>query len=127
MLRNSNWPPSGTSPGSFTPISCNTLAGRNSPPARWLTVYDGTGAADPAFSGPTYAQSPALKGAVNREYPGTYHNDLRMDPAIVADYRVFIEAAEKASASTSSGGALGLSLLALLMAGRLWQRRRISS
>lgn len=88
-------------------------------PARWLTVYDGTGGADPAFAGPQYAQSPALKNATNREYPGTYHNDLRMDPAIVADYRAFIEAAEKTgvpAAPTASGGAFtaGLLLLAAL-------------
>src|SRR6185295_4147535 len=61
------------------------------PPARWMTVYDGSGAGDPAFVGPTYAQSPALKGADNREFPNTYHNDLRMDAPIVKDYREFIE------------------------------------
>jgi pimeloyl-ACP methyl ester carboxylesterase len=65
-------------------------------PARWLTVYDGTGAGDPAYVGPTYAQSPRLEGADNRQYPNTYHNDLRLDPAIVADYRVFLEQAEAA-------------------------------
>ena len=95
-------------------------------PARWLTVYDGSGAADPAFSGPTYAQSPRLKGALNREYPGTYHNDLRMDAAIVADYRAFIETAE-AAARSSSGGALGLSPLALLLAAAVWRKRNLSS
>jgi hypothetical protein len=57
-------------------------------------VYDGTGAGVPAFAGPTYAQSPLLKGATNKEYPGTYHNDLRMSPAIIADYRAFLEQAE---------------------------------
>jgi pimeloyl-ACP methyl ester carboxylesterase len=62
-------------------------------PAKWLTVYDGSGAGDPAFAGPTYAHSPALKGADNREYAGTYHNDLRLSPAIVAEYRAFLEAA----------------------------------
>ena len=66
-------------------------AGETYGPARWMTVYDGTGAGDPAFAGPTYAQSPALKGADNRQFPGTYHNDLRMDPAIVAVYRAFLE------------------------------------
>ena len=66
-------------------------------PAKWLTVYDGSGAGDPAYVGPTYAQSPALKGADNRAYPLTYHNDLRLDPAIVADYRTFLEAAERAA------------------------------
>ena len=60
-------------------------------PARWLTIYDGTGAGDPAFAGPTYAQSPVLKGADNREFPATYHNDLRIDPAIVEEYRWFLE------------------------------------
>ncbi|MCA1832104.1 MAG: hypothetical protein ABR548_15170 [Actinomycetota bacterium] len=63
-------------------------------PARWMTVYDGTGAGDPAYVGPTYAQSPSLDGAVNCVFPGTYHNDLRMDPAIVAVYRAFLEAAD---------------------------------
>ena len=66
-------------------------AGETYRPARWMTVYDGTGAGDPAFEGPTYAQSPALEGADNRQFPLTYHNDLRMDPAIVAVYRKFLE------------------------------------
>ncbi len=66
-------------------------AGETYGPARWMTVYDGTGAGDPAFAGPTYAQSPFLKGADNRQFPYTYHNDLRMDPAIVAVYRAFLE------------------------------------
>lgn len=60
-------------------------------PARWMTVYDGTGAGDPAFAGPTYAQSPALEGACNMEFPATYHNDLRLDPKIVEQYRRFVE------------------------------------
>ena len=59
-------------------------------PTKWMTVYDGTGAGDPAYVGPTYAQSPALKGADNRQFPYTYHNDLRLDPAIVAIYRAFL-------------------------------------
>ena len=62
-------------------------------PARWMTVYDGSGAGDPAFAGPTYAQSPRLEGADNRQFPGTYHNDLRLDPAIVQVYREFLEQA----------------------------------
>jgi hypothetical protein len=61
---------------------------------KWLTVYDGSGAGDPAYAGPSYAESPMLQGAVNRAYPGTYHNDLRIAPAIVADYRSFIEQAD---------------------------------
>jgi pimeloyl-ACP methyl ester carboxylesterase len=88
-------------------IAANTpwLAALNGPdgndetyaPAKWLTVYDGSGAADPAFAGPDYAPSPMLKGAENRTYPGTYHNDLRIDAAIVAGYRTFIEAADAAA------------------------------
>ncbi|HUQ39219.1 MAG TPA: alpha/beta fold hydrolase [Acidimicrobiales bacterium] len=62
-------------------------------PARWLTIYDGTGLGDPAFAA-TYAQSPMLIGADNRQYPLSYHNDLRLDPAIVKDYRTFIEKSE---------------------------------
>jgi pimeloyl-ACP methyl ester carboxylesterase len=60
-------------------------------PTKWMTVYDGTGAGDPAYVGPTYAQSPALKGADNRQFPYTYHNDLRIDADIVAVYRAFLE------------------------------------
>lgn len=60
-------------------------------PARWMTVYDGTGVGDPAYVGPTYGQSPRLAGALNKEFPNTYHNDLRLDPAIVKTYRAFIE------------------------------------
>lgn len=66
-------------------------------PAKWLTVYDGTGAGDPGYAGPQYAQSPALKGATNKQFPYTYHNDLRLDPAIVAYYRAFVERAERAA------------------------------
>lgn len=63
-------------------------------PARWMTVYDGTGAGDVAFVGPTYAESPLLEGADNRAYPGMDHNGLRMVAEIVADYRSFLEQAE---------------------------------
>lgn len=73
-------------------------------PARWLTIYDGSGAGDPAYAGPAYAQSPALRGADNRQFPGTYHNDLRLDPAIVDLYRTFIADAEKSSTPASSAG-----------------------
>jgi pimeloyl-ACP methyl ester carboxylesterase len=64
-------------------------------PARWLTVYDGTGVGDPGYAGPAYAESPALEGATNTTFPYTYHNDLRLDPAIVAYYREFLESAER--------------------------------
>ena len=40
------------------------------------------------------AQSPALRGADNRQFPGTYHNDLREDPDIVAVYPHFLEVTE---------------------------------
>ena len=63
---------------------------------KWLTISDGSGAADPGFVGPTYAKSPFLQGADNRMFPGTYHNDLRVLPAIVRAYRTFIEAADVA-------------------------------
>ena len=63
-------------------------------PAKWLTVSDGSGAGDPAYVGPTYAHSPFLRGATNRAYPHTYHNDLRIDATINAAYRAFIERAE---------------------------------
>ncbi|MCA1822784.1 MAG: hypothetical protein ABR520_01065 [Mycobacteriales bacterium] len=70
-------------------------------PARWLTIRDGSGATDPAFLA-TYAESPQLRGAENRTYPGTYHNDLRLDPTIVRAYRLFLEDAERRSARTAS-------------------------
>ena len=83
-------------------IAANTpwLADLNGPdgndetyaPAKWLSIYDGSGVGDPAYVG-TYADSPRLKGADNRAFPFTYHNDLRLDPAIVAVYRAFLEAA----------------------------------
>ncbi|MCU1600893.1 MAG: lipase [Frankiales bacterium] len=66
-------------------------AGETYGPARWMTVYDGSGAGDPAYVGDSYAQSPALRGAVNMQYPHTYHNDLRVDAGIVAAYRAWIE------------------------------------
>ena len=64
---------------------------------KWLTISDGSGAGDPAYGGPTYAASPELRGADNRTYPGTYHNDLRIDAAIVKDYRTFLERADAAA------------------------------
>lgn len=64
------------------------------PPAKWMTVYEGTGTYDVAFMG-TYGQSPVLKGADNRQYPFTNHNQLRVAANVVADYRAFIEEAEK--------------------------------
>jgi hypothetical protein len=66
-------------------------AGETYGPAHWMTVYDGTGDGDPAYVSPSYAQSPRLQGANNRQFPYTYHNDLRLDPAIVAVYRTWVE------------------------------------
>ncbi len=84
------------------------------PPAAWLTIYDGSGAADPAYLG-HYAQSPRLEGADNREFPGTYHNDLRLDPAIVAVYRAFLEQHGGKSGPAPSSGAADWLLLLLLL------------
>ncbi len=74
----------------------NGVGGRDETyaPAKWLTISDGSGAGDPAYAGPTYAESPQLNGADNRTFPGTYHNDLRVDAPIVKQYRLFLEAAE---------------------------------
>lgn len=62
-------------------------------PAKWLSIYDSSGTADIAFLGP-YRDSPELKGADNRPHPGVEHNDLRLTPKIIAEYRAFIEQAE---------------------------------
>jgi pimeloyl-ACP methyl ester carboxylesterase len=56
---------------------------------RYLTVYDGSGSADPAFVGPD-APSPRLEGAINCAFSGAYHNDLRIDPLIAAFYARFV-------------------------------------
>ena len=58
-------------------------------PTCWMSVYDGL-EGDPLFVGPD-EQSPHLAGAYNVTYPGAYHNDLRVDPQIVAGYLLFIE------------------------------------
>ena len=63
---------------------------------KWLVVYEGTGTLDVAFPGPTYADSPLLRGATVAAYPHTYHNDLRIKPEIVRGYREFLERAERA-------------------------------
>jgi pimeloyl-ACP methyl ester carboxylesterase len=87
------------------PLGSDETYGRT----RWLTVYDGTPAGDVAYAGP-YARSPVLRGAKNMAFPietyrppgpqtgaGYYHNDLRMDPRIVAVYRAFLQRAERPS------------------------------
>ncbi len=96
-------------------------------PARWMTVYDGSGAADPAFAG-DYAQSPLLKGADNHEFPGTYHNDLRLDPAIVMQYREFLEQSEASAGMAggeTGGGALPPAALLLFAAFFLFRLSRV--
>ena len=69
-------------------------AGEAPGPTRWMTVYNGTDNADPFFQAVPGAfddhQSPRLKGAVNLQFPQTYHNDLRVDPTIVRTYLGFL-------------------------------------
>ena len=57
-------------------------------PTRWMTIYDGL-EGDPLFVGPD-EQSPQLKGADNRQFPGAYHNDLRVNPPEVDTYLPFL-------------------------------------
>ena len=59
-------------------------------PTRWLTVYDGTGTNDVAYVGPDYAESPILRGAENLAI-GDQHNDLRIAPANIERYRLWLE------------------------------------
>ncbi len=66
------------------------------PGARWLSLYDGGGQADVAFTG-ALADSPRLEGAQNRAYPGVSHNDLRVRADIVEHYRTFLEQTEAAA------------------------------
>jgi len=119
-------------PGSETVVaSCDEIAantpwlaelnGPNSsdetyPPAKWMTVYDGSGVGDPAFPG-IYASSPELKGADNRTYPLEYHNDLRINEDIVADYRTFLEQSEVPKSLPSGSGVVAGALDPLLLAG----------
>jgi pimeloyl-ACP methyl ester carboxylesterase len=58
-------------------------------PTRWMTVYDGS-AGDPLFDPPYDETSPHLAGALNKTYPGQYHNDLRVEPTEVDDYLAFL-------------------------------------
>ena len=57
--------------------------------ARYMTIYDGSGAGDPAFYGED-AESPRLEGAINCTFPGAYHNDLRVDATIASVYVAFL-------------------------------------
>jgi pimeloyl-ACP methyl ester carboxylesterase len=58
-------------------------------PARYMTIYDGSGGGDPAYAD-LEAQSPRLEGALNCQFPGAYHNDLRVDAAIAPVYVAFL-------------------------------------
>jgi hypothetical protein len=63
-----------------------------------------------------YAQSPLLLGADNRQFTGTYHNDLRLDSSIIAEYRGFLEDAEKSAAlELRRGGGVFSCLLPTLL------------
>lgn len=64
-------------------------------PARYMTIYDGTGAdvfyRSWLFGWPVGdADSPALKGAENKRLPGLTHDELRTDPQAVALYLRFV-------------------------------------
>ena len=78
-------------PGVYTnPWLADLNSGDETPgAARYLTVYDGSGSADPAFVGPD-APSPRLDGATNCAFSGAYHNDLRIDPVISDFYARFV-------------------------------------
>lgn len=75
-------------------------------PARWLTVSDGSGQADIGYAGPAYAASPQLVGADNRTYELS-HNDLRLDPEVVAEYRTFLEEVETPVLTAGDGDGVG--------------------
>ncbi len=78
------------------------LAARNAAPdevssAEVMTLRDGTGGADVAFVGPSYAGSPSLGDVAPWAFDCAYgrgHNDLRLNTDPVRAYRLFIEAAE---------------------------------
>jgi pimeloyl-ACP methyl ester carboxylesterase len=57
-------------------------------PTAWMTVFDGL-EGDPFFVGPD-EQSPRLRGADNRQFPGQYHNDLRVGAGEVDSYLPFL-------------------------------------
>src|SRR5258708_2494589 len=69
-------------------------AGEAPGPTRWMSIYNGTDNTDPLFQQVPGVfddlQSPHLDGAVNLTFPRTYHNDLRVDPSIVAIYLQFL-------------------------------------
>ncbi len=81
-------------------------AGEAPGPTRWLSIYNGTDNTDPFFQQVPGVfddrQSPHLEGAVNLTFPQRYHNDLRVDPDIVAIYLQFLlEHGQVAAATTN--------------------------
>ena len=63
-------------------------------PTHWMSIYNGTDNMDPFFQAVPGVfddrSSPHLNGAINLEFPQAYHNDLRVDPPIVAAYLKFL-------------------------------------
>lgn len=57
---------------------------------RYMTVYDGSGAADVFYLGPD-AESPSLAGAENRRFPGVTHGSLARGTVTVPVYLEFLE------------------------------------
>jgi pimeloyl-ACP methyl ester carboxylesterase len=83
-------------------------AGETPGPTHWMSIYNGTDNVDPFFQmGPTFDDrtSPHLAGAVNLTFPQTYHNDLRVAPAIVAQYLQFLLDHGQAPAVAAGSGA----------------------
>ena len=76
-------------------------------PTKWMTIYNGF-EGDPFFDGPD-ASSPRLLGAINVTFPGTYHNDLRVDPAEVRTYLQFLLTSGQAGPGSSAPGWAGAS------------------
>lgn len=109
-------------PGSDWLAELNGEAGSDETyaPARWMTLYDGSGTGDGAYAPPD-EKSPRLEGADNREYPGMAHNGLRVEPALVEEYRLFLEAAETQTMGdtymVTKSGSGALSWLVLLLLG----------
>jgi pimeloyl-ACP methyl ester carboxylesterase len=75
-------------PGTAWLAQLNSI-GESPRPTCWMSIYNGL-EGDPFFIGPD-EQSPHLAGAFNLQFPGYYHNDLRVDAGIVADYEMFIQ------------------------------------
>jgi pimeloyl-ACP methyl ester carboxylesterase len=84
-------------PGSdwLTKLNDGRGMGETPRPARYMTIYDGTGAdifyRSWLFGWPVRdADSPALDGAENRRLPGLTHDELRTDAQAVATYLRFV-------------------------------------